>query len=160
MGGMMHEQSSSSYPFLVSVYPREVRPMKLPFALVLAAALSFAASTAKAQSATALKTGERTTGTTKQCYYTFAGSEYSRTVESYELCPLSISISTTAQQKEPSSPTSSASQVTSQATITAFKTGEEQTGLTKQCYYNFAGRTYTKTVSSAQLCPLSIRVSN
>jgi len=45
-----------------------------------------------AQTVTAFKTGEQTTGTTKQCYYEFAGSRYTRTVESYQLCPLSIQV--------------------------------------------------------------------
>ena len=40
---------------------------------------------------------------------------------------------------------------------TAFKVGEEVTGLTKQCYYEFAGSRYTITVKSHQLCPLSIK---
>lgn len=41
---------------------------------------------------------------------------------------------------------------------TAFKSGEQQTGQTKQCFYNFAGNTYTITVKSYELCPLSINV--
>jgi hypothetical protein len=41
---------------------------------------------------------------------------------------------------------------------TAFYTGENVTGLTKQCYYKFAGSTYTKTIKSHQVCPTSIQV--
>jgi hypothetical protein len=41
---------------------------------------------------------------------------------------------------------------------TAFLVGEEVTGMTKQCYYEFAGSRYTRTVQSFQLCPLSIQV--
>lgn len=41
---------------------------------------------------TAFKTGERVTGTTKQCYYSFGGSQYTRTVQAYQLCPLSIQV--------------------------------------------------------------------
>lgn len=41
---------------------------------------------------------------------------------------------------------------------TAFKTGEMTTGMTKQCFYSYAGNTYTRTVKSHQLCPLSINV--
>lgn len=43
-------------------------------------------------------------------------------------------------------------------TVTAFKSGERVTGQTKQCYYKYAGSTYTRTVKSYQLCPLSIKV--
>lgn len=56
--------------------------------LLLTAAL-FASS---AHAGTAFKTGEKVTGSTKQCYYEYLGSEYTRTVKSYELCPLSISV--------------------------------------------------------------------
>ncbi len=48
----------------------------------------------------------------------------------------------------------------SAAQVTAYKTGERVTGLTKQCYYTFGAKEYTKTVESHQLCPLSIRVSS
>ena len=106
----------------------------------------------EAQSRTAMKTGERTTGSTKQCYYESLGSEYTRTVESYQLCPLSIQVPsgtgdrTTPPREEP------------RREITAFKTGEETTGSTKQCYYDGLGKRYTKTVQSYQLCPVSIKV--
>ncbi len=43
-------------------------------------------------------------------------------------------------------------------TATAFQTGERVTGATKQCFYLFAGRVYTRTVPSDQLCPMSIQV--
>lgn len=108
---------------------------------------------AEAQTATAFKTGERTSGMTKQCYYEFAGSEYIRTVQSYELCPLSIRISTAGAKSEPSeTPKYEAS------TVTALKTGERKSGMTKQCFYEFAGAEYTKTVQSYELCPLSIKI--
>jgi hypothetical protein len=41
---------------------------------------------------------------------------------------------------------------------TAFLTGEKTTGMTKQCFYNYLGSEYTRTVRSHELCPLSIRV--
>ena len=47
---------------------------------------------AVALGATAFKTGERVTGMTKQCYYSFAGSQYTKTVKAHELCPLSIKV--------------------------------------------------------------------
>jgi len=42
--------------------------------------------------------------------------------------------------------------------VTAFKTGEQVTGQTKQCYYKFGMNTYTITKQSYELCPLSINV--
>ena len=41
---------------------------------------------------------------------------------------------------------------------TAFLVGEQITGMTKQCFYDFAGSTYTRTVPSYALCPLTIEV--
>ena len=43
-------------------------------------------------------------------------------------------------------------------TVTAFKTGERTTGMTKQCYYKFGVNEYTRTIRAVALCPLSIRV--
>ncbi|PYO47149.1 MAG: hypothetical protein DMD72_10770, partial [Gemmatimonadetes bacterium] len=39
-------------------------------------------------------------------------------------------------------------------TVTAFNTGEETTGMTKQCFYDALGSAYTRTISSIALCPL------
>lgn len=44
-------------------------------------------------------------------------------------------------------------------TITAFKTGEVVSGMTKQCIYNGVGSAYTRTISAVALCPLSIQVT-
>ncbi len=41
---------------------------------------------------------------------------------------------------------------------TGFLKGEETVGMTKTCYYDVLGSTYTKTVSSVSLCPLSVQV--
>jgi hypothetical protein len=55
-------------------------------------AIMLVSMSAHALEVTAFKTGERVTGQTKQCYYKFAGSEYTKTIKSYELCPLSIKV--------------------------------------------------------------------
>ena len=41
---------------------------------------------------------------------------------------------------------------------TAFLVGERTTGMTKQCYYDYLGSEYVRTIKSTQLCPLSIQV--
>ena len=94
---------------------------------------------------TAIKTGERVTGTTKQCYYSYAGAEYVKTIQLGEVCPMTIRVPT---RSPPPSPT----------TVTARKTGERTTGTTKQCFYSYAGSQYTKTMRSYEVCPISIRV--
>ena len=109
-----------------------------------------------AQTVTAFKTGERTTGTTKQCFFQALGSTYTQTVRSMELCPLSIEVrlSPSRSPQVPDPPSPSRPQ-----TITAFKTGEQVTGTTKQCFYAALGSTYTRTVRSIDICPLSIVIS-
>ena len=43
-------------------------------------------------------------------------------------------------------------------TGTVFKTGERTTGMTKQCFYDYIGNGYTRTIGAIELCPLSIQV--
>ena len=109
-----------------------------------------------AQTVTAFKTGERTTGTTKQCFYEALGSTYTQTVQSMELCPISIEVRLSPSRSPwiPNPPSPPRPQ-----TITAFKTGEQVTGTTKQCFYTALGSTYIRTVRSFELCPLSIAIS-
>lgn len=110
-------------------------------------------SSANAQTATAYKTGEQKTGSTTQCYYESLGRQYTRTVESYQLCPLSIQVPSAGRSPEtPSTPEPAP------RTITAYKTGERTTGSTKQCYYEGLGKEFTRTLESYQLCPLTIQV--
>lgn len=123
------------------------------YALFVSGAI-FLASKASAQTTTAFKSGESTTGMTKQCFYSAMGSSYTRTVSSTTLCPLSIQVSTGFQSQQPSYNSNSYQA----PTITAFKSGENVTGLTKQCFYNGLGSTYTRTISSVSLCPLSIQI--
>src|SRR5688500_8918278 len=106
----------------------------------------------QAQSITAFKSGERVSGMTKQCFYNGVGNEYTKTINSVELCPLSIKVEAVPKAPKPDP------EPRKEATITAFKSGERTTGMTKQCFYNGLGSTYTHTVSSVGLCPLSIKV--
>ena len=66
----------------------------LLLSLALIAVGSFSAEGLTAQTVVAMKTGEKTTGMTKQCYYDALGNEYTRTISSVELCPLSIRVRT------------------------------------------------------------------
>jgi hypothetical protein len=122
---------------------------------VIAAALSsfvlLAVSPANAQ-ITAFKTGEMQTGMTKQCFYDGLGNQYTRTVSSISLCPLSIQVQSTPSYDYQTPQVGTGG--------VAFKTGEQVTGMTKQCYYNYLGSAISRTVSSVSLCPLTIPVSN
>ena len=112
----------------------------------LAALVLLAAASAPlvAQTATAVQTGDQVAGARKQCYYSFLGGRYTRTVPSDQLCPMSIQV--------PSGPTS----VTTQRTVSL--TRQRVTGSTKQCLYVFAGVEYTRTVLWHRLCPPSIKI--
>lgn len=131
--------------------------MRALTALVVASVLGLAHSAPlSAQTTTAFKTGEATTGMTKQCFYNALGSDYTLTVRAIDLCPLSTQVRT-APTRRPTSPSPSPAP-SIPSSITAFKTGERTSGMTKQCYYDGLGSTYTRTVQSFELCPLSIRV--
>lgn len=47
---------------------------------------------ASAFAATAFLKYERQSGMTKQCVYDYLGSEYTRTIQSYQLCPQTIQV--------------------------------------------------------------------
>ena len=110
-------------------------------ALVLLAAAS---APLVAQTATAVQTGDQVAGARKQCYYSFLGGKYTRTVPSDQLCPMSIQV----LSAPPSVPTQK----------TVFRTGQRVTGSTKQCFYVLAGAEYTRTVLRHRLCPRSIKI--
>lgn len=121
-------------------------------ALIFFACLAGGPRVAQAQTVTAMNMGEKTTGMTKQCFYEALGNEYTETVSSVELCPLSISVRIGPSQPQP------VPRPPQPRLATAFKTGEKTTGMTKQCFYQALGNEYTRTVSSVELCPLSIKV--
>ncbi len=123
--------------------------------VVLSVLVLCATHVATAQLATAFKTGEETTGMTKQCYYDALGNGYTLTLSSVQLCPLSIQVRLPGSVA-PASPAPPAPPAPT--TVTAFKTGEQTTGMTKQCFYDALGNAYTRTISSVELCPLSIQV--
>jgi hypothetical protein len=125
--------------------------------LVLVVILAIPATSARAQGVTAFKTGEQMTGTTKQCYYAFGNNRYTETVSSVTLCPLSIQVAVVPSPSTPA-PTPDTPSPSTPHSVTAFKTGERTTGMTKQCYYAFGGSQYTKTIGAVELCPLNIKV--
>lgn len=120
---------------------------KMIVALAVLLALAVPAS-----AGTAFLTGEQSTGMTKQCFYDYLGDTYTRTLSSVALCPLSIQVQRTGYTTPtiPAPPSMGG---------TAFFTGEQTTGMTKQCFYDYLGSAYTKTVSSVTLCPMTVRVS-
>lgn len=133
---------------------------RIAFAVVLLLALTLPAAAA-GQTRTAFFTGEQTTGMTKQCFYEALGSTYTRTTSSISLCPLSIQVPTRLMR--PTAPVVPAAPrptvpTTEPPLITAFFTGEQTTGMTKQCFYEALGSAYTKTVSSIAICPVTIQV--
>ncbi|CAN5828094.1 hypothetical protein BH23GEM3_BH23GEM3_17300 [soil metagenome] len=129
--------------------------MCLPKTVLLLMALATGATnTLSAQSVTAFKNGEQTTGMTKQCFYNALGNGHTRTISSTALCPMSIQV----QFSPGRPPTPPSPQPTQPGTVTAFKTGERTTGMTRQCFYDALGNSHTRTISSTALCPMSIQV--
>ncbi len=110
---------------------------------------------------TGYKTGERVLGQTKDCYYDAAGKAYTKTVESYQLCPLTIRVAAEQAPSYPSYPSyPSNPSPSAPSSRTGYKTGERVIGQTKECYYDVVGKSYTKTVESYQLCPMTISIPN
>ena len=105
-----------------------------------------ATSAAAAQTTTAFKTGESTTGKAKQCYYESLGAQHTHAIVAIGLCPLSIPV------RSATTPTPALQPMM----ITTYKTGEWTAGLIKQCFYNGLNSENTRTVKSDGLCPLSI----
>lgn len=128
------------------------RALVVPALVVIAIAWP---ATAACQTRTALKTGERVTGQTKQCLYSAAGSVYTRTINLGEICPPRITVSVASNQT-PSEPRLAT--VPSGRTVLAVNTGERSTGTAKQCTYEAAGIEHTTTVASNESCPPSIEV--
>jgi hypothetical protein len=104
----------------------------------------------------AFKSGEATTGQTKQCFYSALGNAYTLTVGAIDLCPLSAQVRLPAPQA--GAQTNRANVSSNRPSVVAFKTGEQTTGMTKQCFYDALGSSYTKTINSVGLCPLSLQV--
>lgn len=121
--------------------------------LLLAVLLVSSPSALPAQNVTAFKKGEQVTGMTKQCFYSFGATIYTQTIQSIQLCPLSISVA-----MAPSTTSGTATGAPASGQVTAFKKSEVITGLTKQCFYAFGSTIYTRTLNSIELCPLSISV--
>lgn len=117
-----------------------------------AAGVLFAPQFASAQ-IIAYKVGEVNSGMTKQCIYNALGSQYTRTISSVSLCPLSIQVASTQSYNSPPP-------VAELNGGTAFKSGEVVTGMTKQCFYNYLGSQVARTISSVSLCPLTINVGD
>lgn len=121
---------------------------------------------AHAQSITAFKASESTTGLTKQCVYKFGTTAYTKTIGAVEFCPLSLEVALTppAPGIAPGRsvivpPVAPAAINTQQPYLLVFKKGERTTGLTKQCTYSFGETEYSRTIGAVELCPLSIKVA-
>ena len=132
--------------------------MSKPVCAVGLVLVTLGASTARAQTITAFKSGEITTGMTKQCSYSALGNEYTLTVKALDLCPLTAQVRQPLSQQTVQPKHAREPMTPPPATVTAFKRGEQTTGVTKQCYYDALGSTYTKTVNFVTLCPLSLQV--
>src|SRR5450759_611645 len=80
-------------PRAVIIQGHSMRSLEIKPLLMAVAFLTLAVSrSVAAQSMTAFKTGEQTTGMTKQCFYDALGSAYTRTVSSIDLCPLTVQV--------------------------------------------------------------------
>ena len=116
--------------------------MRATFAAILLAAVAWTPALAE----TCTKSGEETSGMGKVCYYRCTFGTTTENVGAARLCPLT---------SEATPRGSSASTGSGRSDATCFKTGEETTGMTKQCIYSCGGTRKVETVGAAKLCPLT-----
>jgi len=69
-----------------------MRSLRYGLVLVALAALCNPSALVAQTTITAFYVSQTTTGSTKQCVYNGLGSKYTRTVQSYQLCPTSIQV--------------------------------------------------------------------
>lgn len=96
--------------------------------------------------------GEQTSGLNKICYYEGPSGQFTKTVRSINICPLS------ADDGRSLAPASTQSRTPTAPVVGQNRgqlSGENTNGLNKTCFYNSPRGTFTKTVRSVQLCPLS-----
>jgi hypothetical protein len=130
----------------------------LVLAALAGAAQGYAASqqTASASETTATGTAlfksESTSSMTKQCVYDYLGSPVIKTVQSYELCPVTIQVPLSSTNTQYNALGNS-----SKPEVTGFFKREVETNMTKQCFYEALGSTYTLTVKNYQLCPVTAK---
>ena len=117
------------------------------FITVIALALYVVIPSAEAR--TGFLVSERTQGLSKLCIYDVLGEVYTINVSAASLCPLSYKFATPPRRPSMSTrPTGGR---------TGFLKGERTQGLSKICFYDVLGETYTINVSAASLCPLNHR---
>ncbi|MDC3086003.1 hypothetical protein OA342_01535 [Pelagibacteraceae bacterium] len=95
----------------------------------------------------AISTNSTSNGLTKVCNYTCLGSPYSITVSSTAICPLNPPCKAPASLND---------QNTNIGNTTCFKTGEYAKSMNKVCNYNCLGSPHSITISSVELCPISV----
>lgn len=117
--------------------------------------IALAAFGGYASAATCFKSGERTSGMNKVCYYDCTGSEATKNVSMAELCPMTMQSSNTFGRQE-DRPNSGA-RIGGGGSMACFKTDEEVSGMNKLCEYDCGGSRKVLTISSTALCPISAR---
>jgi hypothetical protein len=80
------------YDALGNAYTRTIRSIELCPLSIQVQLRPTPAPEYETRTVTAFMTGEVTTGMTKQCFYDALGSQYTRTIGSIDLCPLSIRV--------------------------------------------------------------------
>lgn len=119
--------------------------MKVAVAIVAALLVS-----GSAHAESCMKSGEETRGMGKTCYYRCTFGETTENVGAAQMCPMT-------SQASPSGGGSRNSGSGFGSGLTCHKTGERETGMTKQCIYDCAGSTKVETIGSARLCPLTTK---
>ncbi len=119
------------------------------FLALCLSALGHFAITPNAEATTGFFVSERTQGLSKLCFYNVLDEIYTISVSAASLCPLSYDFTTSPPNPTVNTPPSGGK--------TGFLRGERTQGLSKICFYDVLGETYTISVGAASLCPLTYR---
>ncbi len=104
-------------------------------------------SVADANAVTGFLKSESDQGRSKVCFYDVLGETHTLNIPSTSLCPVNYQFE--AISREPAKPPAD------RFGKTGFFKREQEQGLTKICYYDVIGETYTITISAVKLCPLT-----
>jgi hypothetical protein len=105
--------------------------------------------TLDAEAVTGFLVGERTQGLSRLCFYDVLGETYSISVSAASLCPLNYNFAISPPNPNINTPPAGGK--------TGFLNGERTQGLSKICFYDVLGETYTINVSAASVCPVTYK---
>ena len=96
---------------------------------------------------------ESVSGFNKTCTYSSTRGEFTKTIRSTQICPLTADDGRTNRSMR----SSQSNRQQNSGSTTGFFEGETASGFNKICTYSSVRGDFTKTIGSTQLCPLTAK---